>query len=79
MLADVPLKISMYLLLPIFPSTYSEMKRSDAPETPTFAQLNVFGTTDTRFTVPQLSVEPLLICAGVMLAVPAAFNGKVIF
>src|SRR5262245_46237153 len=68
----------MYLLLEE-PSTYSEMIRSFDEPTPTFEQLNVFGVTEIRLTVPQLSVEPLFTIAGVMLAVPAALSGTLMF
>src|SRR6188508_1009872 len=45
----------------------------------TLEQLKIFGTTETRFTVPQLSVEPLLTCAGVIVAVPAEFSCTIMF
>ena len=45
----------------------------------TLEQLKVFGTTETRFTVPQLSVDPLFTCAGVIVTVPAGFSCIIMF
>jgi len=43
---------------------------------PTFAQVNEFGVTDIE-TIEQLSLEPLLICAAVIDAVPDEFSATV--
>ena len=45
---------------------------------PTFVQLKVFGVTDSE-AIPHASLLPLLICAAVIAAVPAAFRFTVIF
>ena len=47
---------------------------------PKLAQVNVLGETDNNaLLIPQASVEPLLIWAGIILAVPALFNCTVMF
>ena len=47
---------------------------------PKLAQVNVLGETDNNaLLIPQASVEPLFICAGVIETFPAEFNWTVIF
>src|SRR5436190_15755446 len=46
---------------------------------PILAQVNEFGVTETRFTVPQLSEPEEKTSAGTIEAVPAALSGTVMF